>query len=153
MRAPADHVGLGDVQSLAIRLRAMAAHTAPFPDDAVARFFRTHESSQKSPREASWTWDQWYASFPASHCALAPAWQPGYCRHFGAADLKQPDRQVIADAIPARYIIGVIKISDGARILPHLRPSRRKGETLASKLWTLAHALRAQYTGAPLVID
>jgi hypothetical protein len=153
VRAPIDHVGLEDLQSLAMRLRAVAAHTAPFAEDAVVSFFWTHESSSRSPRKAPWMWDQWYAAFPVEQCTLSHAWQPGYCRHFGAADLKRPDCQIIADAIPVRYILGAIKISDGARILPHLRPSRRKGETLASKLWTLAHAMRAQHAGTPVLLD
>jgi hypothetical protein len=153
MRAPVDHVGLGNVQSLAMRLRAVAAHAAPFPEEAIARFFRAHESSRRSPRDVPWTWDQWYAEFPAEQCTLSHAWQPGYCQHFAAADLKRPDCQVIADAVPARYILGGIKVSDGARLVQQVRPSRRKGETLASKLWTLAHALRAQYAGTPVLLD
>jgi len=151
--APLKDGALGAVQALALRLRTVVAHTTPFAAEAVVRFFCTHESSRKSPREASWTWDQWYAHFPVERCPLAQPWHPGYCQHFGAADLKRPDRQVIAGAIPLPYILGAIKISDGVRLVPHLRPNRRKGETLAAKLWTLAHALRAQYSGTPLLLD
>jgi len=78
------------------------------------------------------------------------------CRRLGNAltsDLKLPDRQVITAAIPPEFIIGAIKISDGARFLPHIRPGRRSGETLSSKLWRLTHQIRVQYAGAPVVLD
>lgn len=153
MDAPLRDGGLGSVQSLAMRLRAVIAHTAPFAEREVETFFRAHESSHGSPREASWTWEQWYARFPAERCALTDAWRPGYCQRFSAADLKRPDCQVISDEIPLPYILGAIKISDGARLLSYLRPNRRKGETLAAKLWALAHALRAQYVGTPVLIE
>jgi hypothetical protein len=64
-----------------------------------------------------------------------------------------PDRQVIAAAIPLPYIIGAIKISGGTRLLPRLRPNRRRGETLTCRLWTLAHSLRAQYIGILVILD
>jgi hypothetical protein len=151
--APLRTGGLGAAQSLALQLRAVADHTTPFAEREVESFFRTHESPRRSSREESWTWEQWYARFPAERCALSSAWRPGYCQRFSAADLKRPDRQVIADAIPLPYVLGAIKITDGARLLAHLRPNRRKGETLAAKLWTLAHALRAQYAGTPVLIE
>ncbi|HEX9411937.1 MAG TPA: hypothetical protein VF916_00395 [Ktedonobacterales bacterium] len=153
MDAPLQDGGLGSVQSLALRLRTVRAHTTPFSDEAVLGFFRTQEASRKSPREASWTWDQWYAHFPVERCTLPHTWHPRYCQRFGATDLKQPDRQVIAGAIPLPYILGAVKISDGVRLIPHLRPNRRKGETLAAKLWALVHALRAQYAGTPVLVD
>ncbi len=153
MDGPLKYGGLGSVQSLAVRLRTVRAHTTPFSDEAVLSFFRTQEASRKSPREASWTWEQWYSHFPAERCALPHTWHPGYCQHFGAADLKHPDRQVITDAIPLPYVLGAIKISDGVRLVPHLRPNRRKGETLSAKLWALVHALRAQYAGTPILVD
>lgn len=145
--------GLGVVQPLAMRLRAVVAHTAPFPEETVVRFFCDGESPQKHTPESPWTWDDWYEHFPGANCTLAPAWLPGYCRSFSAADLKLPDRQVIAAAIPPSHIIGAIKISDGARLLPHVRPNRRNGETLISKLWTLTHQIRARYAGTPVILD
>jgi hypothetical protein len=145
--------GLGTVQPLAMRLRAVVAHTAPFLEEMVVRFFCDGESPQKHTPESPWTWDDWYEHFPSANCTLAPAWLPGYCRSFSAADLKLPDRQVIAGAIPPSHIIGAIKISDGARLLPHVRPNRRNGETLASRLWTLTHQLRARYAGTPVILD
>ncbi len=143
----------GHSQSLAMRLRVVAAHTASFPEDSVLRFFRQRESSRKHIGEPLWTWDEWYTQFPAERCTLPSVWQPRYCRRFTAADLKLPDRQVIADAIPPSRIIGAIKISDGARLLPHVRPNRRNGETLTSTLWTLTHQLRARYAGTPVILD
>jgi hypothetical protein len=71
----------------------------------------------------------------------------------GAAELTLPDRQVITAAIPRRYIIGAIKISDGARLVPHLRPNRRRGEILAAMLWPGILSLRARYAGTPVVLD
>jgi hypothetical protein len=64
-----------------------------------------------------------------------------------------PDRQVIAAAIPPSHIIGAIKVSDGARLLPHVRPNRRTGETLTSKLWSLTHKIRASYSGTRIILD
>jgi hypothetical protein len=145
--------GLGAVSSLAVRLRTARAHTAPFAEEGVLRFFRTQEAAGKSLREAPWTWEQWYADFPAERCVLPHTWHPGYGQRFGARDLKQPDRQVIAGPIPVRYILGAIKLSDGVRLVPRVRPSRRKGETLAANLWGLAHTLRTQYSGTPVLVE
>jgi hypothetical protein len=145
--------GLGTPQSLTQRLRAVAAHTAPYDEESVSRFFHERESSAYLRREPSWTWEDWYKAFPAEKCDLPKEWRPGVFRRFSAADLKLPDRQVIAAAIPCEYVIGAIKISDGARFLPHIRPNRRSGETLSSKLWRLALQIRSQYAGSPVVID
>lgn len=145
--------GLGTPQSLAQRLRAVAAHTAPYSEESVLRFFRQRESSAYLKREPSWTWDDWYEAFPAEVCALPKEWRPGAFRRFSAADLKLPDRQIICAAIPPECILGAIKISDGARFLTHIRPNRRSGETLSSKLWRLTHQIRSQYAGSPVVLD
>jgi hypothetical protein len=145
--------GLGTPQSLAQRLRAVAAHIAPYTEETVLRFFRERESSAYLRREPSWTWGDWYETFPAEACALPKEWRPGACRRFSAADLKLPDRQVITAAIPPEFIIGAIKISDGVRFLPHIRLGRRSGETLSSKLWRLTHQMRSQYAGAPVILD
>ncbi len=153
IEAPLAGGALGSVQSLALRLRAVRAHALPFSDEAILSFFRTHEASGTYQRETSWTWEQWYAHFPAERCTLPHAWHPGFDQHFSAADLKRPDCQVITAAIPPRYILGAIKISDGVRLVPHLRPNRRTGETLAAKLWKLAHTLRARYAGTPVLLD
>jgi hypothetical protein len=153
MPAETKNGGLGTPQSLVQRLRAIAAHTTPYHEEAVLRFFREHESSSYLRREPSWSWDDWYEAFPSEACDLPKEWRPNHFRRFSAADLKLPDRQVIAAAIPLEYIIGAIKISDGARFLPHIRPSRRSGETLSSKLWRLTHQLRSQYAGSPVVLD
>jgi hypothetical protein len=117
------------------------------------RFFRERESSAYLKHEPSWTWDDWYETFPAEACNLPKEWRPGVFRRFHASDLKAPDRQVIAAAIPPQFILGAIKISDGARFLPHIRPNRRRGETLSSKLWRLTHQIRSQYTGSPVMLD
>jgi hypothetical protein len=151
--APQPGGGLGSTQPLALRLRAVVAHTAPFGAQAVERFFRAYESERRYRPEAPWIWDQWYAAFPADRCTLAHAWRPGYCRHFAVADLKRPDRQVIAAAIPTRYILGAIKVSDGTRLAARVRPNRRRGETLGAKLWALALDLRAGYAGKPILLD
>ncbi len=151
--APLPDGGLGSVQSLALRLRTIRAHTKPYSDEAVLMFFRTQEDSRKSSQEASWSWEGWYACFPAERCTLPHIWRPGYGQQFNRADLKLPDRQVIAGAVPLQYVLGAIKITDGSRFVPHLRPNRRKGETLAGKLWALVHALRAQYAGTPILLD
>jgi hypothetical protein len=145
--------GLGTPQSLAQLLRAVTAHTAPYGEESVLRFFRERESSAYLKREPSWTWDDWYEAFPAEACALPKEWRPGVYRRFSAADLRLSDRQVIAAAIPPEFIVGAIKISDGARFLPHIRPGRRSGETLSSKLWRLTHHIRSQYAGTPVILD
>ncbi len=145
--------GLGTVQSLTLRLRAVHAHTQPFSDKDVQTFFREHENSGAAPRAAPWSWEQWYKRFPAARCRGPHVWRPNYGQRIDAAALKVPDRQVIADAIPPRYILGAIKITDGARFLPSLRPNRRLGETLATKLWTRVQTLRAQYKGSPILMD
>src|SRR5262249_52607426 len=120
---------------------------------SILSFFRQRESSRKYLGEPLWTWDEWYTQFPAERCTLPNVWQPRYCRQCTAADLRLPDRQVIAAAIPQQYIIGAIKISDGARFLPHVRPNRHTGETLSSKLWRLTHEIRGHYTGTPIILD
>jgi hypothetical protein len=145
--------GLGAVHTLTERLRIVRAHTTPFAEETILRFFRTHESSTKSLREARWSWEQWYTDFPAARCRLPHTWHPGYGQRFSEQELKQPDRQVIADAIPVQYILGAIKISDGVRLVSRVRPSRRKGETLAGNLWAITHALRTRYTGTPVLVE
>jgi hypothetical protein len=119
----------------------------------VLRFFCERESSAYLRRAPSWTWDDWYEAFPAAACDLPKEWRTGTFRHFSSADLKLPDRQVISAAIPPPFIIGAIKISDGTRFVPHVRPSRRSGETLSSKLWRLTHRIRSQYAGTPVILD
>jgi hypothetical protein len=151
--APLPDGGLGAVQSLVLRLRAVRAHTMPFSDEAVLTFFRTEEASDRSTPEPSWSWGQWYEAFPADRCAIPRLWRPGYGQRFDAADLKLPDRQVMAEAIPTKYVLGAIKIYGGHRLVKDVRPGRRKGETLSSKLWTLVHTLRSQYAGIPIVLD
>jgi hypothetical protein len=79
------------------QLRAVAAHVAPYADEAIARFFWQYETS----RGASWQWDIWYSTFPADACALPGIWQPDYGRRFTEYDLTVPERQVIATAIPS----------------------------------------------------
>lgn len=153
MDASLPNGGLGAVLALAERLRVVRAHTAPFAEEAVLRFFRTQEAAGKHTREAQWTWQQWYDHFPAARCQLPHTWHPGYGQRISARDLTQPDRQVIVSAIPVQYILGAIKISDGARLLPQVRPNRRKGETLAANLWALVHTLRTQYTGTPVLVE
>ncbi len=66
--------GLGTPQSLAQRLRAVAAHTAPYDEESVLRFFRERESSAYLRREPSWRWDDWYEVFPAEACDLPKEW-------------------------------------------------------------------------------
>jgi hypothetical protein len=78
--------GLGTPQSLAQRLRAVAAHIAPYTEETVLRFFRERESSAYLRREPSWTWDDWYETFPAEACALPKEWQPGYFTRFSTSD-------------------------------------------------------------------
>jgi hypothetical protein len=130
-------------QQIAVTLRAVAAHTQHIPAESLLRFFRQRDAS----RQVAWNWNEWYETFPLDESALPHSWHPKYCQQFSDSDLKLPDRQILADAIPLRYIIGAIKITDGEHFLPHIRPSRRKGETLAAKLWTITHAMRSEYSG------
>lgn len=131
------------LNNLAFLLRIVAAHVAPFAQRDILRFFHTH---------SSWNWDDWYAAFPAQECDLPRLWHPDYGRHFAMQDLKNADNQLILSSLPPRYILGAIKVSDGVKLLPHLRPDRKKGEKLSSRLWQRAYALRAQYSGKPLII-
>lgn len=131
------------LNNLAFLLRVVSAHVAPFSERDILRFFRTH---------SSWNWDDWYAAFPAQECDLPRLWHPDYGRHFTMQDLKNEDNQLIFSSIPPRYILGAIKVSDGVKLLPYLRPDRKKGEKLSSRLWQRAYALRAQYTGRPAII-
>ncbi len=131
------------LSNLAFLLRIVAAHVAPFAQRDILRFFQTHPS---------WNWDDWYAAFPAQECDLPRLWHPDYGRHFDMQDLKSADNQLILSALPPRYILGAIKVSDGVKLLPHLRPDRKKGEKLSSRLWQRAYALRSQYSGKPLII-
>ncbi|MGB0389321.1 MAG: hypothetical protein ACPGWR_31245, partial [Ardenticatenaceae bacterium] len=55
-------------------------------------------------------------------------------------ELRHADMQVLTTSIPAEYIIAVIKISDNQRLLPHIRPNKKRGET---------QALQALATDAP----
>ena len=146
--------GLGTPQSLAQRLRAVAAHTAPYDEESVLRFFRERESSAYLKREPSWTWDDWYEAFPAEAC--------GSTERVAARMLSDSSTppisncQIVKSSPPQfhlEFIIGAIKISDGARFLPHIRPDRRSGETLSSKLWRLTHQIHSQYAGSPVILD
>ncbi len=130
-------------------LRALTAYHAAYGAEAVTRFFLDHETGNHQP----WSWDAWHAAFPAEGTDVAPMWQPGYGRAFTPRDLLRSDRQIMADAIPARYIIGAIRLSDGVRLLHHVRPNRARNETLASNLKRLAMRLRAAYQGTPIVLD
>jgi hypothetical protein len=132
------------VDHLAALLRVVAAHIAPFPEADLRRFWLE--------RDPTWTWPQWYRAFPAERCALPNLWRPSYGREFSERSLKKPDRQALAGPIPRDYILGAIRLSDGEKLLPHLRPNRRQGDTLSTHLWHLAHELRARYQGKPLLV-
>lgn len=134
----------GVVSHLAALLRTVAAHTAPFPNADLRRFWLE--------RDPTWTWPQWYRAFPAGQCALPNLWRPTYGREFSEHSLKQPDQQALAGPIPRDYILGAIRLSDGEKLLPHLRPKRRQGDTLGTRLWHLAHELRTRYQGKPLLV-
>ncbi len=131
------------VYHLASLLRVVAAHTAPFPEAELRRFWLE--------RDPTWTWPQWYRAFPAGRCALPNLWRPSYGREFSERSLKQGDQQALTGPIPRDYILGAIQLSDGEKLLPHLRPNRHQGETLSTRLWRLAHDLRARYQGKPLL--
>lgn len=131
------------IEQLAYLLRVARAHVAPFAEGEVRRFWQAHARK--------WTWEQWYRAFPAERCDLPNLWQPTYGRDFSARDLLQPDWQVITEAIPRAYLLGAIKLSDGEKLLPQVRPNRRRGETLSARLWQIVHEMRAGYQGQPLV--
>lgn len=134
-------------QHLPFILRIIASHTDPFPEEDILAFFYTHEGAGKR-----WKWEQWYRAFPEEDCNLPRIWRSGYGRDFLEIDLKRPDQQVIVSHLPAKYILGAIQLSDGQKFLSSIRPGKRKGEVLSTKLWRIAHELRAQYAGKPLVL-
>jgi hypothetical protein len=131
------------IEQLGFLLRVARAHVAPFAEAEVQRFWQGHARG--------WTWEQWYRAFPAERCDLPRIWHPTYGRDFSARDLLQPDWQVITEAIPRSYVLGAIKLSDGEKLLPQVRPNRRRGETLNARLWRVIHEMRASYQGEPLV--
>jgi hypothetical protein len=79
-------------------------------------------------------------------------YRPGFGTTPANEDLRHADTQVLVDGVPRELILGAIQISEGGRLLPGIRPNRRRGETLASKLWSLAHALADGHRGAPRVV-
>ena len=134
-------------QHLLFLLRIIASHTDPFPEKDILAFFYTHEGARKI-----WTWEQWYRAFPEKDCHLPRVWRSDYGRDFLEIDLKRPDQQVIISHLPATYILGAIQLSNGQKLLSSIRPGKRKGEVLNTKLWRMAHELRAHYAGKPLVL-
>ena len=140
---PVTSYNSGMLDYLALMLRVVRAHVAPFTEADLLRFWQAH------PR--TWTWQQWYHSFPAERCNLPNLWRPTYGRDFTPHDLKQPDWQVLTAAIPRAYLLGAIKLSDGDKLLPQVRPNRLRGETLSARLWQRVHELRSSYQGQPLV--
>lgn len=143
--ARSDHELTMTVQAL----RMLGAYHAVYGEEAITRFFVEHETGHTAP----WEWDLWHTAFPNLGRGVPPVWRPGYGRTFVARDLKQPDRQVLADAIPAHYIVGAIRVSDGVRLAPRVRPNRQRGETLVSILHRLALDLRTSYRGTPRILD
>lgn len=143
--ARGDHVLTMTLQAL----RVLGAYHAACGEEAIARFFLEHETGHTDP----WEWDAWYTAFPNIESGVPAVWRPGYGRDFTPGDLKRPDRQVLVDAVPARSIVGAIRLSDGVRLAPRVRPNRRRGETLASVLHRLALDLRTSYRGTPLILD
>jgi hypothetical protein len=125
-----------------------AYHTV-YGEEAIARFFFEHETGHIEP----WEWDAWHMTYPNQGDGVPAVWRPGYGRDFTARDLKRPDRQVLVDAIPSCHIRGAIRVSDGVRLAPRVRPNRRRGETLTSTLHRIALDLHASYRGTPLILD
>jgi hypothetical protein len=130
------------IDNLAYVLRAINAHTQPYRRDRVEQFFLQYESVT-SP----WTWQDWYTAFPNQAPGLPRAWTADYDRPAPVTPdvLRRPDSQVHALRIPAHLIIGTIQVTDGRRLVPDLRPDRRRGETLPSLLWRKAHQLHKRH--------
>ncbi|PSL00253.1 hypothetical protein CLV63_102380 [Murinocardiopsis flavida] len=124
---------------LAFLLRVVRAHTDGYGADLVERFFVEREAAAPA-----WTWDDWYAAFPAQAPGLPRVWTAEYARPAPVTmdALRAPDSQVHADRIPPELILGTIQVTDGRRIVPSLRPDRRRGQTLQSMLLRRAHTMR-----------
>ncbi len=133
--------------NLGYLLRVVQAHTATYPQSAIERFLLLNETT--------WQWSDWYVAFPAQAPGLPQYWTaaPLTPQEVTSPQLRQPDTQVHASAIPAQYILGAIPVTDGRRLVPRLRPSRSRGQTLESLLWREVHRLRARYDGKPILLS
>ncbi|TDC80406.1 hypothetical protein [Streptomyces hainanensis] len=128
------------IDDLAFVLRVVEAHVRPHGREVVERFLRRREGGT-SP----WTWRDWYAAFPEQTPGLPRAWTADHDRPAPVTPeaLRAPDSQVNTTHVPARLVVGTIQVTDGRRLVPGLRPDRRRGETLSSLLRRRARALRA----------
>jgi len=100
-----------------------------------------------------WQWNDWYRYFPASECDLPAVWQPGYGKEFNLEDIRNHDMHVITKEIPPDYILGAIKITDGRRFLPGIKPLKKQGITMESNIWKMVHFIRDEFSGKPILID
>ena len=100
-----------------------------------------------------WQWKDWYRHFPASECDLPAVWQPGYGKEFNLEDIRNHDMHVITKEIPPDYILGAIKITDGRRFLPGIKPSKKQGITMESNIWKMVHFMRDEFSGKPILIE
>ncbi|MGB0384533.1 MAG: hypothetical protein ACPGWR_06885 [Ardenticatenaceae bacterium] len=136
-------------------LRVVEAHFAACDEEKRQRFFARYESYA-----INWDWTTWYEDFPPDWSTLPAVWHPAFGQ-FGLdldhrdyeKELRHADMQVLTTSIPAEYIIAVIKISDNQRLLRHIRPNKKRGETLLGKLWQLTHQARKQFDGEPIIYD
>ncbi|MEL6342334.1 MAG: hypothetical protein AAFV53_04330 [Myxococcota bacterium] len=108
----------------------LAAHPADAIDDWLAHApFRTGFSALRR-------------RFPPDESRLPLVWQEAFFRRDHRPLWREPDVQLLCDAIPAEHILGTIPLSENRRLRPALRPNRRRGETLERKLWAAALALK-----------
>lgn len=80
--------------------------------------------------------------FPPEEGRLPPVWRQEFFVRDTRPLWREADVQLLCDVIPPEHILGAIPVSQNRRLRQELRPNRRRGETLESKLWAAAHALR-----------
>ena len=83
---------------------------------------------------------------------LPPVFRPAFGQGVSEAALREGDTQVLLESIPPAYILGVIELAASGKLHASMRPDRRRGETMASILWALAHRLRSERRDRPIVL-
>lgn len=131
---------------LATLLRVVAAYTDGL---APAELARLRAASAKWGNDFWERLERWARPDPAR---LPRVYRPGFGAAPASEDLRHSDTQVLVDGVGPELILGAIQISENGRLLPGIRPNRRRGETLAAKLWSLAHALADEHRGAPRIV-
>ena len=130
----------------------MVIEQLPFLRTLMQAFLARHEAEdmdrwlQKAPMRTGL--DRLRRVFPPDEARLPLVWRADFPQREDRALWREADVQLLCAPIPPEHIVGAIPLSENRRLRPELRPDRRRGETLESRLWEAVWALkRAQESG------